>query len=352
MESKGKGKGKMGGVSREAEMSMAALSMFPGFRFSPKDEELILFYLKKKLQGSDDSVDVISEIEICKFEPWDLPGKSRIPSDNEWFFFSPRGRKYPNGTQNKRATELGYWKATGKERNVKSGSEIIGTKRTLVFHLGRAPTGERTEWIMHEYCLNDTSQDSNSMVVCRLRKNNDFRRNNSDKAGSSKVQGSGEDGDGGVGQKVGGESDRLSKNCSSSFDSHSLEQIDSGIEFHRKETSDPALHESLSREKGNDEDEELYADLLKDDIITLDDNLLSATQNPTPMIMNFSESEKYTHLPIPTALSEAEASPCQGSITRRIKLKKLERNNVYINIGLLTFLLIIFIASLHVLCNL
>lgn len=185
---------------------MAALSMFPGFRFSPKDEELILFYLKKKLQGSDDSVDVISEIEICKFEPWDLPGlpfspsflpsfitsylnradlvifnlvfktgKSRIPSDNEWFFFSPRGRKYPNGTQNKRATELGYWKATGKERNVKSGSEIIGTKRTLVFHLGRAPTGERTEWIMHEYCLNDTSQvkfncNSSFLFLCCLRK--------------------------------------------------------------------------------------------------------------------------------------------------------------------------------------
>lgn len=104
--------------------------------------------------------------------------------------------------------------------------------------------------------------------------------------------------------------------------------------------------------KGNGEDEELYADLLKDDIITLDDNLLSATHNPTPMIVNFSESEKYTHLPIPTALADAEASPFLGNTTRRIKLKKQEHNNVYINLGLLTFLLIIFIASLHLLCNL
>ncbi|KGN48039.1 NAC domain-containing protein 40 [Cucumis sativus] len=331
----------MGGVSREAEMSMAALSMFPGFRFSPKDEELILFYLKKKLEGSDDSVDVISEIEICKFEPWDLPGKSRIPSENEWFFFSPRGRKYPNGTQNKRATELGYWKATGKERNVKTGSEIIGTKRTLVFHLGRAPTGERTEWIMHEYCLNDKSQDSNSMVVCRLRKNNDFRRNNADKATSSKVQaGSGEEGDGGIGEKVAGESDRFSKNCSSSLGSHSLDQIDSAIESNQKQTSDPAIHEPLRQEKGNGGDEELYADLLKDDIITLDDSLLCATHNQTPVIMNFSEAEKYTQSPTQT---EMKALSTVG-----IKFKKQELNKFHINIAIPIFLLIIFVACVHV----
>ena len=49
-------------------------SVYPGFRFSPTNEELISYYLKKKLQGNDYSVEVISQLDIWKFEPWDLPG--------------------------------------------------------------------------------------------------------------------------------------------------------------------------------------------------------------------------------------------------------------------------------------
>lgn len=66
------------GVSRETQLSIEASSMFPGFRFSPTDVELISFYLKKKMEGSENCVEVIPEIEICKHEPWDLPGQSLI----------------------------------------------------------------------------------------------------------------------------------------------------------------------------------------------------------------------------------------------------------------------------------
>ncbi|KAJ6386312.1 hypothetical protein OIU77_029310 [Salix suchowensis] len=269
-----------GGVSPETQMSIEASSMFPGFRFTPTDVELISYYLKKKIEGAERCVEVISEIEICKHEPWDLPAKSVMPSESEWFFFSARGRKYPNGSQSKRATEHGYWKATGKERNVKSGSEVIGTKRTLVFHAGRAPKGERTEWIMHEYCMQGQSQDS--LVVCRLRKNAEFRPSDTSNRGSvnethlSTTHSSGDAvSDGGIGQG-GVPSREKAAECSKSYDSCSIEQLSSASESEQKLSNDAALAESSSHQKDSDDDEDCFADILKHDIITLDEILLSS----------------------------------------------------------------------------
>ncbi|XP_057766483.1 protein CUP-SHAPED COTYLEDON 2-like [Salvia miltiorrhiza] len=126
----------------------------PGFRFHPTDEELITYYLLKKVLDCNFSSRAIAEVDLNKSEPWHLPGKAKM-GEKEWYFFSLRDRKYPTGLRTNRATEAGYWKATGKDREIYSSksSSLVGMKKTLVFYRGRAPKGEKTNWVMHEYRL-------------------------------------------------------------------------------------------------------------------------------------------------------------------------------------------------------
>ncbi|XP_073226605.1 NAC domain-containing protein 86 isoform X2 [Cicer arietinum] len=154
---------------------MAPVSLPPGFRFHPTDEELVSYYLKRKINGRRIELEIIPEVDLYKCEPWDLPGKSLLPGkDLEWYFFSPRDRKYPNGSRTNRATKCGYWKATGKDRKVQSETRSVGMKKTLVYYRGRAPHGTRTGWVMHEYrldereCQNPSSGLQDAYALCRV----------------------------------------------------------------------------------------------------------------------------------------------------------------------------------------
>ncbi|KAJ4959196.1 hypothetical protein NE237_026307 [Protea cynaroides] len=173
---------------------MGGASLPPGFRFHPTDEELVGYYLKRKIEGLEIELEVIPEIDLYKFDPWELPDKSFLPKrDMEWFFFCPRDRKYPNGSRTNRATGGGYWKATGKDRKIVCQSALSGFRKTLVFYRGRAPLGDRTQWIMHEYRLcDDLSQGASgfqgAFALCRVVRKNDHGHKMSDHQGGPKAK--------------------------------------------------------------------------------------------------------------------------------------------------------------------
>ncbi|KAG9442480.1 hypothetical protein H6P81_018334 [Aristolochia fimbriata] len=162
------------GYIRLIREEMAPVSLPPGFRFHPTDEELVAYYLKRKINGRKIDLEIIPEVDLYKCEPWDLPEKSFLPGkDLEWYFFSPRDRKYPNGSRTNRATQAGYWKATGKDRRVSSQMRPVGMKKTLVYYRGRAPHGSRTDWVMHEYRLDEKECEIQSglqdaYALCRV----------------------------------------------------------------------------------------------------------------------------------------------------------------------------------------
>ncbi|TXG68433.1 hypothetical protein EZV62_003368 [Acer yangbiense] len=93
----------------------------PGFRFQPTDEELVFQYLKCKIFSCPLPATVIPHINICRYDPWDLPAGNME-----------------------------------QER-------------------GKPPHESRTDWIMHEYRLVNVSRttpsNSNLMenwVICRI----------------------------------------------------------------------------------------------------------------------------------------------------------------------------------------
>ncbi|CAL4917161.1 unnamed protein product [Urochloa decumbens] len=142
----------------------------PGFRFYPSDEELVCFYLRNKVTNQRVTSGTLVEVDLHAREPWELPDVAKLTSE-EWYFFSFRDRKYATGSRTNRATKTGYWKATGKDRLVhETGTRaLVGMRKTLVFYRGRAPNGQKTGWVMHEFRLETpNSPPKEDWVLCRV----------------------------------------------------------------------------------------------------------------------------------------------------------------------------------------
>lgn len=87
--------------------------------------------------------------------------------EKEWYFFSPRDRKYPNGSRPNRAAGTGYWKATGADKPI-GRPKAVGIKKALVFYAGKAPRGVKTNWIMHEYRLANVDRSAGKKTNLRV----------------------------------------------------------------------------------------------------------------------------------------------------------------------------------------
>ncbi|XP_012829798.1 PREDICTED: NAC transcription factor 29-like [Erythranthe guttata] len=140
-------------------------SYSPGYRFVPTDEELIVEYLLRKIDNQPLPADVIKVVNFSDHGPdtltptfYDYFHLNCIEANIhqldtwEWYFFTPRIRKYANGSRPNRTAGNRFWKASCADKAINFNNKIIGHKMTLVFHEGRSSKdGINTDWIMHEY---------------------------------------------------------------------------------------------------------------------------------------------------------------------------------------------------------
>ncbi|KAA3458459.1 transcription factor JUNGBRUNNEN 1 isoform X1 [Gossypium australe] len=128
----------------------------PGFRFHPTDEELVGFYLRRKVEKKPISIELIKQIDIYQYDPWDLPmcflcmveEEVSNVGEKEWYFYCKRGRKYRNS--------------------------IRPNRKSLVYYRGCAGKGTKTDWMMHEFRLPPNgnyatnAQEAEVWTLCRI----------------------------------------------------------------------------------------------------------------------------------------------------------------------------------------
>ncbi|CAH2039170.1 unnamed protein product [Thlaspi arvense] len=146
-----------------------------GFRFRPTDEEIVDHYLRpKNLEGNTSHVDeVISTVDICSFDPWELPSQSKMESTEQvWFFFGcKKEQQHSRGDRQSRKTKTGFWKKTGVTMDItrkRVNREKIGEKRVLVFHYSKAFGGFKSDWVMHEYVATVLSPTQVTYTFCKV----------------------------------------------------------------------------------------------------------------------------------------------------------------------------------------
>ncbi|XP_059310380.1 NAC domain-containing protein 83-like [Lycium ferocissimum] len=158
-----------------------------GYRFCPKDCELIEHYLKKKINGEKLPTNDFREIctinlhhpqELCTTENMHQRG-------DKWYFFTSRERKHKKGSKpNREVKGKGNWKATGVDAKITKNDHIIGYKMTLDFY---DQNKIKSQWKMHEFRLDRKSSppDLDKYVLCEIYINTAAKNDNNDEAANS-----------------------------------------------------------------------------------------------------------------------------------------------------------------------
>ena len=156
-----------------------------GFRFVPKDEELIKYYLYNKVHGrlhGEDSTFIKDYNLYGEEEPWEIYNKFQGHKfcDDGLYFFTTLHKKTTNGTKKMNrsvGTHGGTWHGDGGNEVESSEGIVIGTKKRFRYHKHGKPV--KDGWILLEYGSESVSKN---IVISQLKKS---ERGSSEKESTS-----------------------------------------------------------------------------------------------------------------------------------------------------------------------
>eukprot|EP00256_Glycine_max_P062485 XP_014631960.1 NAC domain-containing protein 104 isoform X3 [Glycine max] len=117
-------------------MEDESINLPPGFLFSPTDEELVVHFLYCKASLIPYHPNIIPDLDPSQLDdPWELNGVTKPI--------------------------------------LSTFDKEVGMKKYLVFHIGEAPQGTETSWVMQEYHICSSEFDTASYRSVRRRRKHD-----------------------------------------------------------------------------------------------------------------------------------------------------------------------------------
>ncbi|KAI4973993.1 hypothetical protein ZWY2020_041774 [Hordeum vulgare] len=160
--------GDLAGVrTMDGKKQRSAVNLPLGYHFAPTDEELIVHYLRRKMDGHPPHLPIFKDVPVIHYRPEQITEEFRDSGEDRWYFFTKRTRKYATGSRPDRTTPAGgYWKATGPQKDIfTGGKKQVGRRRALVFYYG---PDHKTDWSMYEYENITSEQEAKDKNVDKL----------------------------------------------------------------------------------------------------------------------------------------------------------------------------------------
>ncbi|XP_062014330.1 NAC domain-containing protein 67-like [Rosa rugosa] len=170
------------------------LLLLPGQRFCPMEDELLMFYLKPKVNGKEvpGKDDLICELDLYgDQDPWKIWERfearraNDLRKNKDLYFFTQKKKKTARGSRISRTVGSGgTWKGQNAakeiyllDQNQQPTTTILGFKKTYTYkNKGSVHDGR---WIMYEYELDESQLvhkkqvNKKDYVLCLLRKNDE-----------------------------------------------------------------------------------------------------------------------------------------------------------------------------------